>query len=200
MQDGRSCICTPIDGIDTHRTGCADYRLDILHITYRVIADNHTGIGRVLCCDKPRSLIDIVRCYFISKYIGCYHTFTHLFWHDFDEFNHRLTSLTESCKDERASVIKVGHEVIEGILDISDVKIFVDASPEMRIFRRIARNTALMGQTVEFIGDYYLKCARYREAEFSLASAHHSDMHVDNEWGFDIEAEAERIEEMLNKK
>lgn len=85
----------------------------------------------------------------------------------------------------------------EGLCSIADVKIFVDASPEMRIYRRIARNTVLMGQSVEYIGNYYLKCARYREAEFSLASARHADLHVNNEWGFDIEAEAKRIDKIL---
>ena len=88
----------------------------------------------------------------------------------------------------------------EKLLNISDVKIFVDASPEMRIFRRIARNTVLMGQSVEFIGEYYLKCARYREAEFSLPSAIHANIRVDNEWGFDVASEAEKIEEFLNRK
>ena len=88
----------------------------------------------------------------------------------------------------------------EKLLDIADVKIFVDASPEMRIFRRIARNTVLMGQSIEYIGDYYLKCARYREAEFPLASARHADIRIDNEWGFDVAAEAEKIKEIFNGK
>ena len=90
----------------------------------------------------------------------------------------------------------------EKLLKTADVKIFVDASPEMRIFRRIARNTVLMGQSIEYIGDYYLKCARYREAEFSLASAQHADLHIDNEWGFNVEVEAEKIDKKLisNKK
>ena len=85
----------------------------------------------------------------------------------------------------------------EELRDISDVKIFIDASPEMRIFRRISRNTVLMGQTVEYIGEYYLKCARYREAEFSLASSVYADIHVENEWGFDVEKESLRIAEYL---
>ena len=85
----------------------------------------------------------------------------------------------------------------EAVRDLADVKIYVDASPEMRIYRRIARNVVLMGQTIEFIGEYYLKCARYREMEYSLPSAKYADWHVDNEWGFDIQAEAEKITEKL---
>ena len=108
----------------------------------------------------------------------------------------------KKCSGEYDFVIAEGINIFcfEKLLEISDVKIFVDASPEMRIFRRIARNTQLMGQTVEYIGDYYLKCARYREAEFSLASAKYTDLHVDNEWGFDVETEAEKIKEILNGK
>ena len=99
-------------------------------------------------------------------------------------------------------VIAEGVNVLcyDGLRAISDANIFIDASPEMRIFRRIARNTVLMGQSVEFIGEYYLKCARYREAEFSLASARHSHIRVDNEWGFDVAVEAKKIEEILDQK
>lgn len=82
------------------------------------------------------------------------------------------------------------------VRSLADVKVYIDASIEMRIYRRIARNAAA-GQTIEFIGGYYLKCARYRERAFSLPSAEHADLRVDNEWGFDIEAEAERILALL---
>ncbi len=60
-------------------------------------------------------------------------------------------------------------------------KIWVDASIEMRIFRRISRNVVTKGQTVEFIGGYYLSCARYREREFSLPSAVYADFRIQNE-------------------
>lgn len=76
----------------------------------------------------------------------------------------------------------------ECMREIADLKIYVDASIEMRIYRRIARNVVEKKQTIEFIGGYYLKCARYRESEYSLPSAKYADMHVDNEWGFDINA------------
>lgn len=81
----------------------------------------------------------------------------------------------------------------ETVREMADVKLYVDASIEMRIYRRIARNVVTKGQTIEFIGGYYLKCARYRETEYSLPSAKYADWHIDNEWGFDIEAEGEKI-------
>lgn len=69
----------------------------------------------------------------------------------------------------------------------ADVRIWVDASIETRIARRIARNVVTKGQTVEFIADYYLRCARYREREFSIPSRVYADFAVDNEYAFDIE-------------
>lgn len=88
----------------------------------------------------------------------------------------------------------------ESIRSLADVTVYVDASIEMRIYRRIARNVVTKGQTIEFIGGYYLKCARYREAEYSLPSARYAELHVDNEWGFDIEAEYTKITELLRAK
>ena len=69
---------------------------------------------------------------------------------------------------------------IEPLRTLMDLKIWVDASIEMRIFRRIARNVQ-RGQTIEFIGGYYLNCARYREKEESLPSAEYADIRIPNE-------------------
>ncbi len=88
----------------------------------------------------------------------------------------------------------------EAVRDMADVKLYVDASIEMRIYRRIARNVVTKGQTIEFIGGYYLKCARYREMEYSLPSAKYADWHIDNEWGFDIEKEGAKIMKKLITK
>lgn len=72
--------------------------------------------------------------------------------------------------------------------DLADVKIWVNASIETRIARRIARNVVTKGQTVEFIADYYLRCARYREKQYSLPSRVYADFTVENEYAFDTEA------------
>lgn len=73
---------------------------------------------------------------------------------------------------------------IPQILCELNYKIFVDASIEMRLFRRISRNVIEKNQSVEFIGGYYLSCVRYREKEFSLPSKKYADLVVDNENGF----------------
>lgn len=71
--------------------------------------------------------------------------------------------------------------------DFADVKIWVDAAIETRIARRIARNVVTKGQTVEFIADYYLRCARYREKQYSIPSRVYADFAVENEYSFDVE-------------
>ncbi len=99
------------------------------------------------------------------------------------------------------------YTIVEGVTiflsdrlrELADVKIYTDATIEMRIFRRIRRNVVEKDQTIDFIGGYYLKCARYREAEYSLPSAKYADFHVDNEWGFDIEEVAKKIQSTLKK-
>ena len=85
----------------------------------------------------------------------------------------------------------------EAVRELADVRIYIDATIEMRIYRRIARNVQ-RGQTIEFIGGYYLNFARWREKEYSLPSAQYADWHVDNEYGFDIDTEGAKILAKLN--
>ena len=72
---------------------------------------------------------------------------------------------------------------------LADVRIWVDASIEARIARRIARNVVAKGQSVEFIMDYYLRCARVREREFAVPSRVYADFAVNNDYGFEFDAE-----------
>lgn len=83
---------------------------------------------------------------------------------------------------------------IPEILEKLDYRIYIDATIEMRIFRRIRRNLQ-KGQDIDFIGGYYLKCARFREKEYSLPSRKYADLIVDNENGFGdmVEQAAARI-------
>jgi uridine kinase len=73
---------------------------------------------------------------------------------------------------------------------LADVRIWVDASIEARIARRIARNVVTKGQSVEFIMDYYLRCARVRERKFALPSRVYADFAVNNDYGFEFDADA----------
>ena len=106
-----------------------------------------------------------------------------------------LTEAKESGSDGEFILVEgVTIYCVPALRRLFDYRIFVDASIEMRIFRRIARNVVTKGQTIEFIGDYYLKCARYREKQFCLPSAVYADFHVDNEYGFDAEAVLNQIQ------
>ena len=73
---------------------------------------------------------------------------------------------------------------IPEIRERCDYKLYVTATIGMRLYRRICRNIVKMGQTAEFIGGYYLACARYREAEYSVPSARYADLIIDNEHDF----------------
>ncbi|MEG1426584.1 MAG: AAA family ATPase [Oscillospiraceae bacterium] len=63
-------------------------------------------------------------------------------------------------------------------------RIFIDATIEMRLYRRIRRNLEEKGQSLDFIAGYYLNCARFREKEYCLPSRAFADLIVDNESGF----------------
>ena len=54
------------------------------------------------------------------------------------------------------------------------------------------------GQTVEFIADYYLRCARVREKQYSIPSRVYADFEVENDYGFEFDADAvyEKVKEI----
>ena len=107
------------------------------------------------------------------------------------------------CIDENPDYIIIDGAFIfciEQIRNLCDYKIFVTASIETRIYRRIKRNVILKGQTIEQIGEYYLAAVRYREREYSLPSVKFADSVVDNENGFNgaVEREAAVLLKMRN--
>ena len=78
---------------------------------------------------------------------------------------------------------------IEPLYKMLDVKIFVAANIETCLYRRIVRNIELFGQSPEYIGNYYLKCARHREAEYCLPYADLADFIIDNDLSFSDQLE-----------
>ncbi len=70
---------------------------------------------------------------------------------------------------------------IEALYEMLDIKIFVKANIETCLYRRIVRNIKLFNQTPEYIGEYYLKCARHREATYCLPFADRADFIIDND-------------------
>ena len=79
---------------------------------------------------------------------------------------------------------------IPDLKELFDYRIFVTARPETCLYRRIVRNMELFGQTAEAIGDYYLKCARHREAEFCWPTIQEADFVVDNDVSYETDKAA----------
>lgn len=73
---------------------------------------------------------------------------------------------------------------IKSLYEILDIKIFVSANIETCLYRRIVRNINLFKQSPEYIGEYYLKCARHREATYCLPYASHADFIINNDISF----------------
>ncbi len=112
----------------------------------------------------------------------------------------------------REAIRKAGREegapryvLVEGVMiffvdevrELLDLKVFVTARPETCLFRRITRNMKLFGQTPEFIGNYYLRCARHREAEFCLPTVKYADFVIDNDVSY--ESDLEKCVESIKK-
>jgi uridine kinase len=78
--------------------------------------------------------------------------------------------------------------LLEGILIFADaqlrahmdIKIFVDAENDLRIIRRIQRDTYSRGRTVESVIEQYLKTVRPMHLEFVEPSKRYADMIIPN--------------------
>ncbi len=98
--------------------------------------------------------------------------------------------------------------LLEGILIFADaalrermdVKLYVDAESDLRIIRRIQRDTTNRGRTVESVIEQYLRTVRPMHLEFVEPSKRYADIIIPtgglNQIAIDIVAT--RIESMLN--
>lgn len=111
---------------------------------------------------------------------------------EYPDWNHPSSLQLDTLLAELEEAAKIhDYIIVDGVtiycipelLRRFDLKIYIDATIEMRFFRRISRNMQ-KGQTLEFIAGYYLNCARFREKEFSLPSRREADLMIDNEKGF----------------
>lgn len=76
--------------------------------------------------------------------------------------------------------------VIDGILLLADanvralcdVKVFVDADPDIRLIRRIRRDTAVRGRTLESVLDQYLSTVQPMHLQFVEPSKRYADVIV----------------------
>jgi uridine kinase len=97
--------------------------------------------------------------------------------------------------------------LIEGILilaipelrDLMDIKIFVDTDPDIRLIRRLQRDMATRGRTVEGVVTQYLATVRPMHLEFVEPSKRWADVIIP-EGGFNevaLELVISRVEAML---
>ena len=119
---------------------------------------------------------------------------------EYDDWNNPASVDYDSLAADVQYVIERDHPrylIIEGVLimtsgiirDMLDATVYVDASPETCIFRRILRNTALFGMSVAEVGEYYLRCARHREREYCLPVKETADFIIDNDVSFESDLE-----------
>ncbi len=88
---------------------------------------------------------------------------------------------TRTRRIEPADVV-----VVDGILLLADpniraqcdVKVFVDADPDIRLIRRIRRDTAVRGRTLESVLDQYLTTVQPMHLQFVEPSKRYADVIV----------------------
>ena len=69
----------------------------------------------------------------------------------------------------------------ETLRSLLDVKVFVDAPPDLRLIRRIRRDTAERGHTAEQVVHHYATTARPLHARYVEPTRAHADLVVANE-------------------
>ena len=93
---------------------------------------------------------------------------------------------TRSARTERVTPADV--VVIDGILlfavsrtrELCDVKVFVDAAPDVRLIRRIRRDMARRGRTLNEVLDQYLKTVQPMHVQFVEPSKRYADIILPN--------------------
>ena len=114
LQRCRRRIRPPVHGIDAHRAGDTDNRLDILHVGHRVIANRNPKVRRVLRRLDIRGRCHILRRYPIAHDVRRHQIAMQLFGHDFQQFHHRLRPLAEARQDKRPLRFALFQECLKG--------------------------------------------------------------------------------------
>lgn len=89
-------------------------------------------------------------------------------------------SVRQSCLEgEKPQVV-----IVEGLsalyfpelLELLDLKIFIDLDSDERMYRRIKRNMGMWNVTMEEVADYYLEAAKFGEEKHFLLTRRNSDL------------------------
>ena len=62
------------------------------------------------------------------------------------------------------------------LLELEDLKIYIDLDPEIRMYRRIVRNMKAGRGSMEEIADFYLNSAKYSETKYFLPTKLNADI------------------------
>ena len=89
-------------------------------------------------------------------------------------------------KDETMEILPAKVVVVEGILifenkelrDMCDIKIFIDADPDVRIVRRIVRDVSERGRSLESVIGQYLTTVKPMHEQFVEPSKKYADIIV----------------------
>ncbi len=95
----------------------------------------------------------------------------------YDFTNHSRTGETVAVEPGKAVII-------EGILiladralrDLMDIKVFVDVDADLRIIRRLGRDTSKRGRTLESVVEQYMKTVRPMHLDFVEPSKRYADL------------------------
>jgi len=121
----------------------------------------------------------------------------------YDFVNHSRTSATRRITPEPVILVEGILIFVERALrDLIDVKIFVDTDADLRFIRRLRRDIAERGRTMESVIDQYLATVRPMHLEFVEPSKRYADLIIP-EGGFNtvaLDVVAARIERMLRLK
>ncbi len=95
----------------------------------------------------------------------------------YDFKNHTRSEETE-CVHPTPIVILEGIFALENhdILDLIDIKIYVDTDSDIRFIRRMLRDTEERGRTIESVVDQYLTTVRPMHEQFVEPTKRHADL------------------------
>lgn len=118
----------------------------------------------------------------------------------YDFTRHQRTTTTQAMKPQPIILVEGILILVENDLrDLFDIKIFVDTDADLRFIRRLKRDIAERGRTMDSVIDQYLMTVRPMHQEFVEPSRRYADVIIP-EGGFNtvaIDMVADRIRSML---
>ena len=78
----------------------------------------------------------------------------------------------------------IGALYFQELLDIADLKLFMDLDVDERMYRRIKRNMVTRGLSMEEIADYFLDAAKHSEAKNFLPTTRNADLIIHGDRDF----------------